>query len=76
METITKLIAEHWVGIALVSGYIFIGAVSTMPKPGDPRPLSEKLYESFYDLLHMLANKAVERRPNLALPAPPTQPQP
>lgn len=72
MLTLTQFATDHWFAITSVSAYVFIGAVAVMPKPGDPRPFSAKAYEAFYDLLHMLANKAVERKPSLALnpPAP------
>jgi hypothetical protein len=59
-------IANNSTIIIFVGLYIAVAAVSVMPKPGDPRPYSEKFYESFYDLLHLLANKAVERNPKLA----------
>lgn len=46
--------------------YATLGAVSTMPKPGDARPVSIKAYEWLYDFLHLMSQKVVERNPKLA----------
>lgn len=68
-------VVAHWEIISLAAAYIFLGLVSCLPEPGDPRPLSTKVYDTLYKLAHVLANKVVERKPGLALP-PPTNPNP
>lgn len=66
-----QFIVEHWVSIMLGSLYLFTAVVSALPQPGDPRPLSQKLYQWLYDCLHILSNRAIEKKPNLAIVKPP-----
>lgn len=64
--TILNYIHLHWIAFSAISGYLFMAAVESFPIPGDPRPVSQKLYQWIYDFLHIIANKMVERQPNLA----------
>lgn len=71
----SKLIVEHWGLILFGVVYVFTAVVSSLPQPGDPRPLSQKAYQCVYDTLHVMLNRAIEKHPNLA-PKPVTPPQP
>lgn len=65
-----NFIVEHW-GVLTVGGvYLFTAVVAALPEPGDPRPLSQKLYQCLYDSLHILSNRAVEKRPSLQVQKP------
>jgi hypothetical protein len=64
---VQQFIAAHWAAITFVSLYFFVAGVSVMPAPGDPRPIKEKLYEAFYQFLHVISNRVVETRPNLVI---------
>jgi hypothetical protein len=66
MTTLAQFVTDHWAAITFVGLYFFVAAVSVLPTPGDPRPWSEKLYESFYNFLHVISNRVVEKRPQLA----------
>jgi len=61
-----SFISEHWAGIGFVSLYVFTALIATMPAPGDARAVSAKIYAWFYDFLHVLSNKIVERHPAAA----------
>ena len=52
----------------VVLTYILMAMALSLPAPGDPRPLKEKLYSWFHDTAHALANRS---RP---APPPPAQP--
>jgi len=47
-----SLLLAHPATTILVASYIVIGAVNTMPKPGDPL----KLYRWLYDWCHVMLN--------------------
>lgn len=49
--------AQHWELTVAVSAYVFLAIVGALPKPGDPRPVTEKVYQAIYDALHLLANR-------------------
>lgn len=66
LPAIQSFITAHWEILSFVLAYCFVAFVNSIPAPGDPRPLSEKMYDTVYTFLHVIANKAVERRPNLA----------
>lgn len=68
---LTAFISAHWVAISFALAYLFVAAANCLPEPEDPRPASTKIYDFFYTLVHLLANKVVERRPNLAVPKKP-----
>jgi hypothetical protein len=61
-----NFLAEHATLIGLAAAYIGLAFVAALPEPGDPRPVGQKLYATFYTAAHLLANKAIEKRPNLA----------
>jgi hypothetical protein len=67
-ETPLNFLTQHATLISLVGAYVFLAVVGSLPEPGDPRPISQKLYDTFYKTVHLLANKVVERKPDLALP--------
>lgn len=52
----------------LAVAYIGVAFSNSLPEPGDPRPVSQKLYSVFYNMTHLLTNKAIEKRPSLAPP--------
>lgn len=68
---IEAFITEHIVSIALLAAYVFLALVSGLPEPGDPRPVSQKIYQTVYVALHILANRVVLKYP----PPPPTDPK-
>lgn len=69
-----NFIIDHW-GVLTFGGlYLFTAIVAALPEPGDPRPLSQKLYQCFYDSLHILSNRAIEKRRDLQVPKLPAQP--
>jgi hypothetical protein len=53
----TNFLLAHWEIVTAVSAYIFLAFVGALPKPGDPRPVAEKVYQAFYDAVHLLANR-------------------
>lgn len=66
MNSFSTFVAHNWGYILAGSAYFIVAAVETMPKPGDPRPVAEKVYNWFYDFFHVISNKVVERHPNAA----------
>lgn len=58
----TAFITAHWVALSFGGAYFFVAAVSSLPLPGDPRPVDQKLYEAFYVFLHIISNRVVEKR--------------
>jgi hypothetical protein len=58
-----NFLLAHLGAVAAVSAYVFLALVSALPDPGDPRPLSEKLYDAFYTALHVLANRVIVKYP-------------
>lgn len=62
----TQFLSEHLTLILLGIAYVGVAMIETMPKPDDPRPHNAKLYQWCYDALHLIANKAIEKRPELA----------
>lgn len=75
MQALIALIAAHSTIVTVVVAYVGLAIVQGLPEPGDPRPVSQKLYSTFYTAAHLLANKAVEKRPGLALPTASLDPQ-
>ena len=69
-QNFSDFVAAHWGTIVFAVLYIFIGAVGTMPTPDDPRPFRTKVYQWFYDFLHLISNKAIEKNPKLAAAEP------
>lgn len=65
-----QFIVDHYAAIGLAALYVFTAMVAALPSPGDSRPMSQKLYQWMYDCLHILSNRAVEKRPSLSAPAP------
>lgn len=63
MTSLEQFVTVHWIAISFGAAYFFIAVVETMPKPGDPRPTSQKLYNWVYDVVHLLSNKVAERKP-------------
>lgn len=59
----TNFLSAHWGLITALGAYVFLAVVASLPTPGDPRPVSQKLYETFYDTLHLLANRVVVKYP-------------
>lgn len=68
MDKLWEGIMNHWEIISLAGAYVFLAFVSSLPEPGDPRPVSQKIYGTFYMMLHLLSNKVIEKKPGLALP--------
>ena len=66
-------VLAHWQLIGLIAAYVGIAFVECLPEPGDPRSVSAKTYDTIYRVLHVLANKAIEKNPKLA---PPSSPNP
>jgi hypothetical protein len=62
----SNFIANNSTVILFVGLYMAVGLIAHLPEPGDPRPIGEKLYQTFYDTCRVLANMAVERNPKLA----------
>lgn len=75
METVIQYVELHWAVIALALGYIFLAFVSAMPEPGDPRPFWTKLYDTFYKVAHILANRIIEKRQQQGQAVPPPEPK-
>lgn len=69
--SIEATLPEHIVLISAVGAYLFLALVSGLPEPGDPRPVSQKIYQTIYVALHILANRVVLKYP----PPPPTDPK-
>ena len=61
MAAIATFLQEHWQMTLMIAGYFFLAFVGAMPEPGDPRPLGEKIYSLFYDMMHLLANRLPAR---------------
>jgi hypothetical protein len=59
-------IAAHLTTISALAIYMFLGLISSLPVPGDPRPVSTKFYETLYNFLHLMSNRIVEKSPKLA----------
>ena len=59
-----QFFAEHWAA-SIAALYLFTSAVSALPKPGDPRPFREQVYDFFYSWFHIMSNRAIERHPEL-----------
>lgn len=57
MNTLTNFVGAHSGLFTAAAAYVFLAIVGSMPAPGDPRPLAQKVYETFYVALHMLANR-------------------
>jgi hypothetical protein len=60
---VTNFLAAHWAVVTAVSAYVFLALVSAMPLPGDPRPVEQKVYDTIYTTLHVLANRVVVKYP-------------
>jgi hypothetical protein len=56
-----NFVYAHWEIIGVASAYTFLAFVGALPKPGDPRPVSEKVYQAIYDAAHLLANRVPTR---------------
>lgn len=65
MET---FLAQHATSEVLIAAYLFVAMVSCLPAPDDERPWKIKAYDSFYTFLHLISNKVIERKPQLAQP--------
>jgi hypothetical protein len=63
-----QFILDHATLLSVLGAYVFLGVVSTLPKPGDPRPLGAKLYSSFYAFLNLIANRVAEKEAALNNP--------
>jgi len=63
-----NFIGSHSEAIVLILAYMFLALVSALPTPGDPRPISQKIYETIYTALHLLANRVIDKKPALAPP--------
>ena len=59
-------ILQHATMLSFIGAYLFLGLVSCLPKPGDPRPVSAKLYDGFYQFLHLISNRVAEKQPAAA----------
>lgn len=72
----TQFLSEHLTLILLGIAYFGVAVIETMPKPDDPRPRNAKLYQWLFDASHLIANKAIEKRPELAsmIPQSPSWP--
>jgi hypothetical protein len=66
MGFFAQLWSAHSTAITVGAIYCFLGGVSCLPEPGDPRPFSIKFYESTYLFLHLLSNRIVTKNPTLA----------
>lgn len=73
MNTLIQFVEANKTVIILGAAYLFVGLANSLPDPDDPRPVGKKIYATVYLLAHLLANKAVEKRPGLAMPATVTQ---
>ena len=74
MNALTQFVSAHWVAISFGAAYLFVGAVSCLPKPGDPGSAGQKTYLWLYGFLNLLSNRAVEKNPRLAAVPDPTKP--
>ena len=69
-------IVGHIGTIAAVAAYLYLALVSSLPDPGDPRPVSQKVYQTVYTMLHILSNRVVVKYPPPVAPAPSSTPVP
>jgi len=66
MDKVYAFAVAHWAAILFILGYFFTALVATMPEPGDPRPVSVKVYEWIFNFLHLVSNKVVQKYPKIA----------
>lgn len=69
MSPIETFVSAHYALIAGAVAYVYLAFVSGLPEPGDPRPVSQKIYQTFYVAMHVLSNRVV-----LKYPPPPADP--
>ena len=63
-------IVGHLGTIVAIAAYLYLALVSSLPDPGDPRPVSQKVYQTVYTMLHILSNRVVVKYPPPVAPAP------
>ena len=73
MTFVKAFIVNHLGTIAAVGAYLYLALVSSLPEPGDPRPVSQKVYQTAYTMMHILSNRVVVKYPP-PFPTAPTTP--
>lgn len=63
MSSIEAFVSAHYALIGMGAAYVYLAFVSGLPEPGDPRPVSQKIYQTFYVAMHVLSNRVVLKYP-------------